>query len=500
MSTSPATVQISDLMETSGVKFGTSGARGLVSDMTDRVCYAYTLAFLQHLENLGELTSGQAVGIAFDYRPSSPAIMIACCQAIVDAGYSPLNAGQVPTPAIALYGIQHNIPTLMITGSHIPDDRNGIKFYRPGGEILKSDEQSIREQTVSLPHGLFDDKGMLAHPAAIPVVDETTHREYVKRFTEFCPPNALQGMKVAVYQHSSVASRSLMEILASLGATTIPLGHSDRFIPVDTEAVRQEDIELAKKWAGEHRYDAIVSTDGDGDRPLIGDENGTWLRGDIVGILCANYLSADVVVTPISSNTAVEKSGFFKQVLRTRIGSPYVIEAMQQAAAQNSLHTVIGYEANGGFLTQTNASVTGRDLFPLPTRDAVLPILAILHLTMLNQCTVSALVDELPARFSHSDRIKGVPTELSQKKLEELQKSDASEFIHELSAYYDGEVGDIQNIDMTDGLRATLSSGNIFHLRPSGNAPELRCYTEADTEETAQKLNRACIEVMRAWG
>jgi len=492
-----AALQINELMETSAVKFGTSGARGLVSDMTDRVCYAYTLGFIQHLEKLGELKTGQAVGIAYDFRPSSPRIAAACCQAIRDRGYSPVNGGQVPTPAIALYGIRHRLPTLMVTGSHIPDDRNGIKFYRPGGEILKADEQAIRKELVEHRPELFDDMGMLCSAAVLPAIDGAAHQEYAERFTDFFPANALEGMKVALYLHSSVASRSLKEVLASLGAEVIPLGYSDTFIPVDTEAVRAEDIALAKAWAKEHRFDAIVSTDGDGDRPLIGDENGIWLRGDIVGILSAHYLSADIVVTPISSNTAVEKSGFFREVARTRIGSPYVIEAMQRAA--NSGITVVGYEANGGFLTQTDTTVGGKKLSPLPTRDAVLPILAILHLCALRQCTVSELVHELPPRFTCSDRIKGVPTELSLIKLAQMEKSKAEAFIAELGANFDGETGDIQSIDTTDGLRVTLSSGNIFHLRPSGNAPELRCYTEADSEATAQALNKACIEVMRGW-
>ncbi len=59
---------IGDLMARSGVKFGTSGARGLAHDMTDRVCYAYTSGFLQHLVGSGCLTSGGGVGIAGDFR------------------------------------------------------------------------------------------------------------------------------------------------------------------------------------------------------------------------------------------------------------------------------------------------------------------------------------------------------------------------------------------------------------------------------------------------
>ena len=35
------------------------------------------------------------------------------------------------------------------------------------------------------------------------------------------------------------------------------------------------------------------------------------------------------------------------------------------------------------------------------------------------------------------------------------------------------------NLDLTDGLRMSLSDSTIIHLRPSGNAPEFRCYVEA---------------------
>src|SRR3546814_20667134 len=45
-----------------------------------------------------------------------------------------------------------------------------------------------------------------------------------------------------------------------------------------------------------------------------------------------------------------------------------------------------------------------------------------------------------------------------------------------------------QAVDTTDGLRLTARSGEIVHLRPSGNAPELRCSSEADKPERARKL------------
>ena len=65
------------------------------------------------------------------------------------------------------------------------------------------------------------------------------------------------------------------------------------------------------RLGGGNRFDAIFSTDGDSDRPLVADETGKWLRGDVAGILTARYCHAEAVVVPVSCNTAVERCGWF---------------------------------------------------------------------------------------------------------------------------------------------------------------------------------------------
>jgi phosphomannomutase len=66
------TTTISELMTRTGVKFGTSGARGLATQLTDLVAYAYTQGFLQYLRECGDLTSDtRAVAFGGDFRPST---------------------------------------------------------------------------------------------------------------------------------------------------------------------------------------------------------------------------------------------------------------------------------------------------------------------------------------------------------------------------------------------------------------------------------------------
>jgi phosphomannomutase len=472
-------VAIEHVMLRSGVHFGTSGIRGLVNEMTDGVCYAYAAAFLQAVAG-----DAEQVVLGHDLRPSSPRISGACAAAIRNSGRQVLYAGALPTHALAFYAAQIGAPAIVVTGSHIPFDRNGIKFYRADGEISKADEQVIANASVAVPDEVT--------AVALPAPHDIVRVSYINRYVDFFGAGSLSGFKVAIYEHSSVARDVLRLIFEGLGAQVISLGRADIFVPIDTEAVRDEDVIQARLWAQENTFDAIVSTDGDADRPLIGDEKGEWLRGDVAGILCAQYLQAKVVVTPVSSNTAVEKCNSFRQVIRTRIGSPYVIAAMESVPVQAG-SVVVGYEANGGFLLGSDVLRQGCRLAALPTRDAVLPMLALLCLSRERGCKLSQLSRNLPARFTASDRLQNFASERSSALIARLLEDSSL-----MSKMLAPQAGGVKNIDQTDGLRVTFESGDIVHLRPSGNAPELRCYAEADSAGRAKKLCDECLDSVQS--
>lgn len=510
------TKTINQLMLESQVSFGTSGARGLVSNMTDEICYNYTKAFILHLIQSKQIGNSRYIAIAGDLRPSSPRIMNACAKAVVDFSdleLKVINCGFIASPAIALYGINQKIPTLMVTGSHIPDDRNGIKFNTPSGEILKTDELKIKEQSVTSPDDLFDQSGMFLYEKNaqsnnfLPKINPDAKEQYIQRYIDFLPKQAVANLKIGVYQHSGVARDDLVTLLKALGASVTPLNRSDIFIPVDTEAVREEDNILAKQWIKQYHFDAIVSTDGDADRPLISDENGNWLRGDIIGILCAQYLGIKHLVTPVSCNTAVEKSQLFESVSRTQIGSPYVIAGMDNLIQQGKT-AIAGYEANGGFLSADDIYLHNNILHALPTRDAVIVILALLHQSKLEQQPLSLLANKLPQRFTYSDRIKNIPTTSSQQIIQSYldEKSGISKIESDFGGIFtllsdkaeeNNSPVKVESIDNTDGLRIIFTNQNIIHFRPSGNAPEFRCYTEADSIQQASKINSYCLDKIR---
>lgn len=495
------TTTISELMTRTGVKFGTSGARGLATQLTDLVAYAYTQGFLQYLRECGDLTPGtRAVAFGGDFRPSTDRIMNAAMKAAEDLGYEAIHCGKVPSPALALLGLEKRIPAVMVTGSHIPSDRNGIKFNKCTGEVLKEDEAGITRQVVNLPEGLFDAQGAFAIPSVASRPTEGAAVEaYIARYLQFFPADSLKGLRLGVYQHSAVARDVMVSILSGLGAEVTPLGRSETFIPVDTEAIRPEDTALAAAWAADHRFDSIVSADGDSDRPLISDENGRWIRGDVAGVLCAKFLGADSVSTPVSCNSAVDLCHWFAEVKRTRIGSPFVVSSMLDATRRGH-SCVVGYEANGGFLLNSPVSRDGRTLRQLPTRDATLVHIGLLLLARREGRTLSQLVATLPPRYTASGLLKSCPVEASAAILARFTTGDDGNDRAAVSAAFGAAVGggDVTSIDRTDGVRVTFANGEILHLRPSGNAPEFRCYTEASSEARTQELNDRCMATVES--
>lgn len=57
----------------------------------------------------------------------------------------PINLGAIPTPALTCFAIQKEKGSIMVTGSHIPFDRNGYKLNTSKGELLKTDERPIND-------------------------------------------------------------------------------------------------------------------------------------------------------------------------------------------------------------------------------------------------------------------------------------------------------------------------------------------------------------------
>ncbi len=514
-------VVLSDLFSTLNyspvvLRFGTSGRRGRVVDLTQLEIYINVTAELQFLRNLpleqGGIVPGEEVYFAHDLRPSSVRydetaegrgeLCQAAAIAISDAGMRPVNLGPIPTPALAAYAWRRQKASIMITGSHIPFDLNGYKLNTAVGELLKEFEAPIGEAVAAVRRRIYasdaatgrfgpDGRLKVGSTPMLPVLD-AAREEYLARYTDFFGPGALTGRRVLVYQHSAVGRDLLAEVLHRLGAEVVVGGRSDSFVAIDTEAIDtsqlasiQEVADVAGAEAGP--LWAVVSTDGDSDRPLIlGLEDGRvhFFGGDLVGMIVAGYLGADAVVVPITCNDSIDR-GPLAQYLepKTKIGSPFVVAGMAVARAKGR-QVVCGWEANGGFLLGSDVVGIGMRLSALPTRDAFLPVIAVLAAAHQRNISLPALFAELPPRYSRAGLVRNFPRANGRRIVELLSEAFA---ITKLGAFFTAVDGfsAIDRLDFTDGVRILFENGDVAHFRPSGNADEFRMYAVADTAERA---------------
>jgi phosphomannomutase len=394
------------------LRFGTSGRREEVVHLTQLEVYIDVLAELEYLQSRtlaeGGILRGHKFYFAYDLRPSSSTyvpsqqgrgeIAQAVERAIRDAGMQPVNLGRIPTPALTCYAVSLGRGSIMITGSHIPFDRNGYKTNTARGELRKEDEepinqavQRVRERIYREPfaESPFDQQGLFksGHRELSTECDEA-RTAYIERYTSFFHGLSLDGERLMVYQHSAVGRDVVVEILERLGAKVIPTGRSNTFIPLDTENIDDAQLATIQELADEAIAKrgpiyAVVSTDGDSDRPLIlgvDAETGRvqFFGGDRVGMIVALYLGADAAVVPTSCNDAIDRGPLAPVTEpKTPIGSPYVIAGMERARGKGR-QRVCGWEVNGGFLTGSDIAQNGNLLPALLTRDAMLPILGVL--------------------------------------------------------------------------------------------------------------------------
>ncbi|MEO0917847.1 MAG: phosphomannomutase [Pseudomonadota bacterium] len=454
-------------------QFGTSGLRGLATDLTDELCATYAAAFVTLHAHNGRIFVGQ------DNRDSSPRIAHAVAAGAISQGLDVVDCGVLPTPALAGAALAEGTLSIMVTGSHIPADRNGLKFYTRQGEFTKADEAPLREAVAG-----WDGS---ARGLSVTTSPHDATAAYVARYVDGMPDDALSGQRIGMWVHSSSAAAAIPAILDGLGAEVVLLGPSDSFVPVDTEAVAPEARAQLKAWVAEQGLAAIVSTDGDADRPLMIDDQGEVVPGDILGPITARWIGADDVVTTVSANTVVDLMQAFERVARTKIGSPYVIAEMEARAPGTK---VAGYEPNGGFLLGWD--VGGHVSLPkLMTRDCALPLIATLAAAAEAGGALSDLVASVPARRTATDRLQDIPRAASLALVEAILGGDHTALPEGLGA--------LISTDQTDGVRLTFDTGRILHIRPSGNAPELRCYVEAEDNAVAEAVLRNTLSNLRAF-
>ena len=438
--------------------FGTSGIRGEAEKLfTNLFCFYIAQAFVFFLEKHQQ--SGP-VAVGLDPRESSPKILEAIESGLLATGRKVVDQGVVPTPALNwLLKVAPYAGSVMVTGSHIAANLNGLKFFAFQEEILKKHEKEISQI-------YFEIKGKKEKPKKVlPLVEEKIEEKkakeaYQEMLINLADKPLPKWKLVVVDTGNGGQSETMPQVLQRLGLQIKTINDSlqGEFIARDTETegVLQDLQTLVKK----EKADLGIAYDYDGDRVIFIDEKGEFIPGDYSGTLIAKDSDTPVVVTPINTSQVVDQIG--KKVVRTRVGSPYVVEAMKKHQA------TFGFEANGGGIS---AEI-------MLSRDGGSTTIKMLNLLKKQQRSLSFLVATLPRFFSNRLKVD-CPKVLNQAIMEAAEKQ------------YKGK-----KVEKLDGLKIWLDSTSWLLFRPSSNEAAFRVFAEAESQAKAKTLAEKGVELV----
>jgi phosphomannomutase / phosphoglucomutase len=444
--------------------FGTNGVR-FVPGVSHDLDFVINLA-----EAIGTYFGSGEILLGRDGRVSSQALANAAVSGLLSSGRDVAEAGLVPTPALQYavksFGFKGGV---MITASHNPARYNGLKVSGSDGvEVPRLDEQRIEKI-------YFDQSQNKADWRTVGVSrqEPSVVRTYLNGIRSKIDVKAISERKFTVVMDvgngaQAVAAPYLVE---SLGCKLITLnsvvdgGFPGRG-PEPTPDVLK-DLSAAVKAVG---ADLGVAYDGDGDRSMFCDENGTVLWGDQSGCLLADFVlekhSGGTIVTSVASSQAIEavakKHG--AKVLRTKVGS---VEIARTILERNA---VFGFEENGGCIYQPH----------IPVRDGGMTTALMLECLAGRGMSFSKILAFVVPRYYQAK----TKVEVNRKKGDAL-----------LRAVEKQAKGDVERID---GIKLWTDDHSWVLIRPSGTEPIFRIFAEARTQETADQLVKKFAKVVKS--
>jgi phosphoglucosamine mutase len=430
--------------------FGTDGVRGLAGvEITAQLALALGRAVVLH----SALNAPRALVIR-DTRESGEMLESALAAGIASAGGEVLLGGVMPTPAAPLLIRRHGFDlAVVISASHNLYADNGIKFF--GGDGFKLSDQTEREIELHIDEDVGGGGRQIGRIREMPGTAEDYLHALETRFAGL----SLDGLDVVLDCANGATFRIAPEIFTRLGAkvTAIAVTPDGRNINDGCGSTHLQTLAQAVREGG---HDLGFAFDGDGDRMLAVDRDGTLVDGDELLALAALHLRAcDRLVGNGVAVTVMTNFGFHSamaqaeiEVATTAVGDRYVLEALRERG------WTLGGEQSGHII----------ELGFAPSGDGIASALLVLEALGGGDLRRRAAMAKLPQRLVNvSVRDRGA--------LEDA--AGVREAVDRESAALDGR-------------------GRVL-VRPSGTEPLVRVMVEAPSDEEADAVCERLVAVVR---
>jgi phosphoglucosamine mutase len=438
--------------------FGTDGIRGRANSghMTAEIAIQLGMAAGTYFRRSTERAHRPKVVIAKDTRLSGYLLEPALTSGFIAVGMDVILVGPLPTPAVAMLTKSMRADLgVMLSASHNPYYDNGIKLFNPDGEKLTDAAEAEIEALMQRdPASLRVDSLALGRATRI----EDASGRYIELIKSTFPDHLrLDGLRIVLDCAHGAAYKVAPVILRELGAEVFAQGIDPDGFNIN-EGCGSTHPEAMVEAVRRHRADVGIALDGDADRLVMSDENGTLLDGDQILAMTARFLHgqgrlpSNKVVATHMSNLGFEEylTSLGLTLIRTNVGDRYVIEAMRAHGCN------LGGEQSGHILL-TDYSTTGDGLL------AGLQVLAVMQEQKQALSTCAKCYTPFPQRLTNIrlKNIKSDPTNTPSVK-EAIAKAET-----ELRGH-----------------------GRVF-IRKSGTEPLLRVMVEAREHAVVNRLSES---------
>ncbi len=435
--------------------FGTDGIRGEVGQSPMTVDFALRLASAAAKVLVPE---GGSVLIGKDTRVSGYMFESALEAGFVASGVDVLLTGPLPTPAVAYLTRSLSADFgVVISASHNPYYDNGIKFFDRDGEKFSDElEEAIEHHLADKPITRSSKSlGQAKHVSSARV-----------DYQNFCKGMIPEGMnfsnlKIVVDASHGAGYKVVPRVIADLGAEVIPVGCSPngRNINDGCGSLRPDLLMLTVAGV---RADLGIALDGDGDRVVMVDQDGTLIDGDgLLYILTRDRLEQGTLRGPVVG-TVMSNLGL--EVALRDLGVDF------KRASVGDRHVLAMLKANGGILGgESSGHLICLDR--TTTGDGLVTALQVLTMMMRTGTSLKKLVSGME-RF---------PQAMRNVKVENRVDLEAEPTIMKA-------VGEVES---------TLGDRGRVVLRASGTEPVIRVMVEGESADTVDALAERLADSVR---
>lgn len=312
--------------------FGTDGVRGIAgAELTIELATQLGQAGAYVLTKEKEHQPTLIVGC--DTRISGGMLASALMAGICSVGANAIYAGVLPTPAVAYLTRKHKVDAgVVISASHNPMEFNGIKFFNEDGYKLSD---ALEDEIEALIKNHMKDVTMPIGSGVGRIDFRFDIRDEYIKFIEKCVPVDLHGIKIVADCAEGASSYTSVRVLQDLGAELIPIHINPDGTNINANCGSTHMDELKARVVYE-KADIGLAFDGDADRFLAVDEQGSIVDGDQLMAICGNYmkqkgtLKKNTIVVTVMTNLGFTIMG--KEcgihVESTKVGDRYVLENM----------------------------------------------------------------------------------------------------------------------------------------------------------------------------